>query len=426
MFYIYTMLKIPFITSVIQKQTDTLKKKIENKRIKQTRQFYSEYQPFDRVRDFEVTTDVISEFIKAKPKKMSEAEYYRNLIKIYLSKSPTEDTKKPFGFHVAIITSPYTKAVTNYYSQQSFIHPTHEDLRKNLSFDTVKIEKSPIKENEEDRFNKVNILRILNDSKDLTLDSKNILKRKYSKNLIYDMPLRFATACYNSRNMGNGYIDDKTPEIFEDISKEDIFEAMDLFSTRYRDYFHNRPFSITMDIGGKDFIFEYIKSGREASVFRIKDDKNNDVILKVFKTGTQSKGNDITFAPYGIYGNIGMLREANMAGVVDVPELYCANPIFMPISTNGSNYMGGWAIIENAKNKEIKEVFKLEDWLSSLGLFLTNDNERNRINDVLIDLDNVSNSEKPTRRSSMLVNQIYSHYLNYETTQDIINFLKQQ
>ena len=414
------MLKIPYIASSRKQRIESLKRDIENKNNRQRQEFYSQYQTFDRVRDFEVSSSNISEFLKEKPVGISEKQYYRALQAFYLTKN---NPKKVISPYINPNVHPYTIAMQNYYSQQEFLYPTQENLRKSIDFEKIKVEKTLPKE---DRYSITTILKILNDSKDLTLDSKNILRRKYIKSTIYDLPLRFATACYNSRDLGNGYIDDKTPEIFKDIPKEEIYEAMDLFSTRYRDYFHGHEFNVIMEIDGKEFSFEYIKSGRESVVFRIRDDKNDTAILKLFKTKSKGSKDDITFAPYGMYGNIGMLREANMAKVVDVPELYIANPIFMPISSNGSDYMGGWAIIEDVNEKEIEDGLKFEDWLHSLGLYLTTNDKNNRLNGVLIDLDDIANNSDYSLRESKLVNQIYSRYLNYESTENIINFIKQQ
>ena len=266
------------------------------------------------------------------------------------------------------------------------------------------------------------ILKILEESKNLTLSSGSLLKQQYYTNL-YDFPLKFACACYNSRDLGDGYIDNEIPEIFRGIDKQELFNALDFHSSLCRKSEKwNSEFKV--QISGKNFYFEFLGDGAECSSYKISDkpnDDSNSVIYKVYKTNDNYGA---TFAPMGFYGNIGMLREANMAGVVDVPELYFANPILM------GKHFGCWAIVENANNKEPQDGLNLTDWLKSMGLWHFDDRRQNRINNICIDLGLIS--PKGDNRiygdgfGDNLANKIFSKYIDFQTTQDLINYTKSQ
>ncbi len=424
------MLKINPVSIIRRQRIDSLKKKITQKAETKRKIFYSEYQRFDDVRDFEVRESVIKAFIDGKPEQVSEKQYLTALKALNSNNNNNKKAGEYIKYIQDLKKSPYQTAVLNYYAQQEFLYPTYESLRKNIDFERNHNPKAITEDNVQEGFNKTNLLKILKESKDLTLDSESVLRKKYNKDTIYDLPLRFATACYNSRDLGNGYIFDKTPKVFEGVSQEDIIEAIDLFSTRYRECFHGREFDVAMKIGEKDFIIRYLKSGKESLVFRILDEENNTAILKLFKTTYRDNENNITFAPFGAYGNIGILREANKAGVKDVPELYIANPIYLPIENKGNNYLGGWEIVEDIDNRcnDIPEGLKVEDWLHSIGLILPDYVEKEWIGNILVDLGFVSNSKNKNfykdEYGSKLVNQVYSGYLNFETTEDLIKLLE--
>ena len=271
------------------------------------------------------------------------------------------------------------------------------------------------------------ILGILEESKNLTLSSGSLLKKQYHTNL-YDFPLKFACACYNSRDLGYGYIDNEVPEIFREINRCELFNALDFYSSLCR---KNKEYSSVFEttIGGKKFYFEFLGDGAECKSYKISDkpdDDSNSVIYKVYKTNID---NGVSFAPMGFYGNIGMLREANMAGVSDVVKLYFANPILAYSDFQGA-FNGLWAIVENANNKELQNGLTLADWLKSMGLHHFDDRRQNRINNTCIDLGLIS--PKGDNRiygdgfGDNLANEIFSKYIDFQTTQDLINYTKNQ
>ena len=301
------------------------------------------------------------------------------------------------------------------------------DLFNNVLIDIKKVSKNDVKSThfaDFEDFTREEILRILQESKDLTLSSGSLLKEFYDKNNIYDFPLRFASACYNSRDIESGYIDDKTPEIFKGIDKKELFSVLDNYSMLFRNGYLSAFEPFKVQINFKDFYFKPLGQGAESCAFIISDSEDNNDNSVVFKIYYNVKDGIVTFAPCGFYGNIGMLREANMAGVVDVPELYFANPV-MSYSSYEETYKGCWAVVENAKNKEIKDGLKLPDWLKNMGLFHVDDRSQNRINGVCVDLGFI----KPLYDAHIYqggwgdknANEIYGGYLDGKTTQDLIN-----
>ena len=284
-------------------------------------------------------------------------------------------------------------------------------------------------------FSKNDILKILSESKDLTLSSTNLLKKYYSKNDIYDFPLKFATACYNSRDLGNQYITDKIPEIFKGISEYELCDAFDSLSSKLRDesLFESDFPSVVKKIGNKNFFIDYLGEGGECKVFTISDSlQNNDnsVIFKIYdKSSPICNFDNFNVSNYGFYGNIGLLREANRAGVCDVPDLYLANPIFSDTDIDENlNSKGGWAVVENANTKDAKDGLGLKYWLRDMGLDIYDYCVDNLINGFYIDLGGIDSracgglydNKLPAYK---LISEIYSEYLSGKTTEDIINEL---
>ncbi len=305
------------------------------------------------------------------------------------------------------------------------------NLFNNVLIGINKVSKHDVKSThfmEFEDFTREEILRILQESKNLTLSSGSLLKDFYDRNNIYDFPLRFASACYNSRDIEGGYIDEKTPEIFKGIDKKELFSVLDTYSMLFRKVALSafKPFKIEID--NSDFYFKPLGQGVESGAFIISDNEDDNDNSVVFKSYDMGRDNMMTFAPCGFYGNIGMLREANMAHVVDVPELYFANPV-MNYSLSNEDYTGLWAVVENAQNKKIKDGLKISDWLKNMGLFHVDDGRQNRINGICVDLGFI----QPLYDAHIYqggwgdkyANEIYSGYLHHKTTQDLISEIKE-
>ena len=270
---------------------------------------------------------------------------------------------------------------------------------------------------------KEDVLGILQKARSLTLLSGSLLKEFYDKDNFYDFPLLFAAACYNSKDKFGQYIVEKMPKIFEGIDKEELFTVLDAYSETFRRDYIQKDNIFKSTIDGKDFYFKSLGSGAECCAFSVSDSMDDDsksVIYKIYNDGA-------TFAPCWFYGNIGMLREANMAGVIDVPELYFANTTLSYPDFSGVG-SGCWAIIENAKHKTIKSGLKLTEWLEQMGLKHYDDRRGNRINGICVDLGFI----KPIDNIHLygngwgdaVANSIFSGYLDGKTTEDLINDIK--
>ena len=167
---------------------------------------------------------------------------------------------------------------------------------------------------------------------------------------------------------GNAYIKEALPIIFKGIDEEELFRKLDTLSALTK-ISTQKGITSTFEIGGRKYTLEAMSQGMEAATYRIKAQDGRSV---VFKNYLQENEGDFTFAPKGLYGGLGILREANMAKVVDVPRLYLANPIVSPINGvmhQSFAYQGGWAIVEDVQNRTaLKDGLKFLDWIKEKGL----------------------------------------------------------
>ncbi len=208
----------------------------------------------------------------------------------------------------------------------------------------------------------------LKKSSNLTLETGSLIE-DYSNDEFYDLPMKFAIASYNTFiQKGNAYIKEAIPAIFKGIDEEELFKKLDTLSALTKISTQKGIIS-TFEIGGRQYTLEAMSQGMEAATFRIKAQDGRSV---VFKNYLQENEGDFTFAPKGLYGGLGILREANMAKVADVPRLFMANPIVKPINGvmhQSSAYQGGWAIVEDVQNRTApKEGIKFLDWIKEKGL----------------------------------------------------------
>lgn len=437
------------ISNLRQKRIDSAKSQISEKLRENKEEFYKQYQEYTSIYDREQASQVVNEFMQSKPSGYDDKKYLQQLLKIKKSDLsqpqickilPPENPEHKALYQGYSEPDYYCQIKQKYFSQKAFTDSDANDETE-IDFRKLKLDKNLSQSVfARNAFKKEDILNILEQSKDLTLNSGSLLKEYYDKDTIFDLPLRFATACYNSRDLGNGYIQDKVPEIFKDIPTEELLCSLDKFSTRFRttDMETGNPDEyINVKIAGKTFYFKPLLSGEECRTFIISQNKGEDknsVIYKLYYDDNRdrhfnraSSPSGIIFAPAGLYGNIGILREANRAGVSNVPELYMSNPIFYPVESKGEKYMGGWAVVENANNKKVQDGLDFEQWLNGMGLMLNDKKDSTMVNDVYVDLGFIANSNREfdygTGWGNELVNQVYSRYLNYESTQDIIDYL---
>lgn len=208
----------------------------------------------------------------------------------------------------------------------------------------------------------------LKKSSNLTLETGSLIG-DYSNDEFYDLPMKFAIASYNTfAQKGNAYIKEALPIIFKGIDEEELFRKLDTLSALTK-ISTQKGVTSTFEIGGRKYTLEAMSQGMEAATYRIKAQDGRSV---VFKNYLQENEGDFTFAPKGLYGGLGILREANMAKVVDVPRLYLANPIVSPINGvmhQSFAYQGGWAIVEDVQNRTaLKDGLKFLDWIKEKGL----------------------------------------------------------
>ena len=219
----------------------------------------------------------------------------------------------------------------------------------------------------------------------LTLDDNTLLEN-YSNGEFYDFPIKFAIASYNTlAQKGNAYIKEGLPNIFEGIKEAELFEKLDTLSAITK-FTAQKGMKSVFEIDGKKFTLEAIEQGLEAATFRITGQDGTSVIFKNYLPTKDG----FDFAPKGLYGGLGILREANLAGVTDVPRLYIANPIVSPISGvvhQNASYKGGWMIVEDVQNKTIQtKESDFLNWLYKKGLNATDiSKDHNILNGFYID-----------------------------------------
>ena len=281
------------------------------------------------------------------------------------------------------------------------------------------------------------VKKFLKESINLSLDSGSLLKKKYEPDDIYDLPFKFASAAYNTlAKKGNAYIKMQTPEIFMGIDENEIYTKFDRLSLYQRNHIDLLPINslIKIKLGNKLFDCVTIGKGWECNVYRISYKNMKPVILKIYHAeNIYCSVSLVSFGPSGLYGTMGILREANIAGVKDITTLYYANPIYIPVgfSNNYIEYVGAWQIVEDADNPiPNKEGLNFRDWLISHGLIWNDDKRRNWINGICVDPGYVQVSKTITFLNYGIgegnINLIYSRYINGETTQQILDFLNKK
>ncbi len=431
------------------KTEEELKENLKEYAQKQTEEFYShDLREPDEIRDFEEAKGVIELLLKEKPESLSDDEYRRILGKIpdiYLLN--TSETIAAFLFSAETFFELKDKSEAGknyqyenelYFQQAYFTRPNLDRLDDNLRKRTFNINEKDfafgIKEHN-DPISKKELKEILEGSKNLTLDSGSLLKDYYGKDDIYDFPLKFASAVYNTNAIrGSAYIKEEIPELFKEVNQEELVKKLDILSNLLRG---NKRFccqegvEINFSISNKNFKMKALGNGHEGCVFSITDEKNPPVIMKNYFIDSPFSDANITFAPSGIYGGIGILKEANAANIANVPKLYLANPKITPVyNRKTSKFAGGWAIMQDANqiNSKNKKNLKFKDWLNSKGLVLLDDTKNNKINNIYTDTGFVVSKERPDLYQGgwgdSLANFIYANYLNGKTTEDLIELVK--
>ena len=152
------------------------------------------------------------------------------------------------------------------------------------------------------------------------------------------------------------------------------------------------------------------------------------MILKTYYADSDRSASLVSFSPSGLYGGLGILREANMAKVADIQKLYMANPIYTPVNGARSRYMGAWQITEDANLRKAGQGLGFREWLKGKKLLWTDNKENAWVNDICVDSGFIMNLRTHTSLNhgwgNEFLNSLYSKYLNGETTQQILDFVK--
>jgi len=321
-----------------------------------------------------------------------------------------------------------------YYSQKELLNPDLAQIKAKITPRKVSFEKGEeiVPGFMKKGYTHNEVEKMLAEAKDLTLESGSLLTKNSYPDEIYDLPFKFASASYNSlAKNGNAYIRSEIPEIFKGIKEKELFESLDILSTHIRGNTGGsfpKGSVLNIKIGGKFFKCTSLGYGQEGSVYKISAEGGKPVVLKTYFASNDHSPFGVSFAPAGLYGGLGILREANMAKVVDVPKLYMANPVYQPIKGSRSGYMGAWQLTEDASIKQAEEGLKFCDWLKSKKLGWTDDKPEAWVNGICVDtgfiMNNTAHAYLTYGWGNYSLNLLYSRYLNGETTGQILDFVK--
>ena len=403
----------------------------------QTQKFYSELRTYSQIIDFEENKAIIEALLQKSPKELfcTNKEYCafleklkQNIFnKIESNLFETEAEKSLYRRICDFYTPDFRKLNIRekYFSQEYFKNLDLDGIQSDFS--PREIELKPIKDKSLDE-----IRKSLQKASSLTLDDGSLIE-DYSDSDFYDFPMKFATACYNTfAQKGQAYIKEEMPEIFKGINEEELFKKLDTLSAVTK-ITPLKGMEFNFEIGGKKFTLEALSQGMEAATFKLKSQDGKSVIFKNFHARSdKAPKTNISFAPEGLYGGLGILREANLAKVSDVPKLYLANPIYEPL--NGvihkeQGYKGGWMISENVEDKIApSEGVKFLDWIKEKGLVATDIRGDNVINGYCVDTGfilprrfyNFYNSGW----GNFEVNNVCARFITGNTTSEIIKLLQ--
>ena len=232
-------------------------------------------------------------------------------------------------------------------------------------------------------------VEIIDECKDLTFDTPNLnlMRDFYDENHAYDLGIRFAAVANNTAaQKGSAEIINQVPEIFHGLDKKTIISTLDKLPS-YIEKCESTGESTKITkflIDNKTFRAQFIGCGAYGRVYKITDDFGHQICYKAFRSNTLR-----AHAPHGVYYEIGIAQEAHKAGVVDIPELFMANPLGKEL-VNG-NMEGAWMLTEFIeKGKTVpKQGLKFENWLFYKNLIAKDLGPTNRIDEYIVDLGGV-------------------------------------
>lgn len=406
-------------------------------------QFYSTFHKSSDIACFENNKLALLTFLKKSPKEYGYTHReYKNFVKILqenifnqIQPKKVFETKRDVEIYKSVA---YSARATKYdaktkkifYSQHTFANLGINSLRRNIQKRTPFVPELEVFETEVKELLSQSLKRNAN----ATLQD-GALMENYSNGKFYDFPLKFAQASYNTlQEKGNAYIQQDIPEIFEGISPEKLFEQLDLLSAKFKYGSMPADISFNFEIDGKNFKLKTLTQGLEAATFRITSN-GKSVIFKNYLPDCEALDNELfmSCSPGGAYGGIGILREANLAGIADVPKLYMANPIVKPVRNiceNSNSFKGGWMIVEDVQNSTApKEGLRFTDWLKEKGLICYDaETEGNILNGYFVDTGYVNSkawySFYGGGSGNNDMNEVFARFAVGKTSEEIIEMLK--
>lgn len=218
-----------------------------------------------------------------------------------------------------------------------------------------------------------------------------------------DAPYKFATIV-KKLDMQNKktFINNSFPEIFKNVSEEEIKEKLDTLSYSIRDnYTKFKDNEVTVNIGGKPIKVEYIGKGENSIVCKLSDNNGNNAALK-----TYINPEDITLL--SIFGELALYQDAKSEPINNIPALYMANPVSIKVEDKTKEYneiffdfddikdfdgyKGGWTLVEFiTKDTPVKtDGISFQEWLKHHKLFHLDLNCDNCIGQYITDIGGVT------------------------------------
>lgn len=416
---------------------DKLKQQINFLMNEKTNAFYSSgYKTRAEVEDFELGKSVMKLFLDSTPEEctLSEKEYRQILSSVKEKGFLNSKLKDSFLNQEDLLEEiqmctdefPYGFLAEKYYSQAAKANPDLNKIESLIKDRTIDSTPPSLTSGKVETILK----DILSESKDLTLDGSSLIASSYKDNEVYDFPLKFAAASYNKlAKDGSAYIQKELPEVFDGLDEKEVQKALDLFSLHTRGT-QMKSFpagsKLKFNIGDKEFSATAFERGNEGSVFKI-ERNGKSAVLKNFYADSDISSSGVNFSPEGLYGGLGVLNEANLAGVVDVPKLYMANPVFKPVDYHGDKHLGGWMLMEDANKRQASsDGLKFYDWLKEKGLSSIDDKSNGWVNGVCVDTGFIcptNNALFDCGHANKDINNLFSQFIQGKTVSEIANGL---
>ena len=208
----------------------------------------------------------------------------------------------------------------------------------------------------------IELLHLVEDNKNLTLDTDKNLFEEISKRE-YDIPQIMLIAARNSiAKNGNSYVyGKKTPQLFEGLDKKEI---ADKITEVVNKIFWNYPCTknFTFAIKNKRYFMQEKGSGFIGRVYKIFDENGNKAAIKYYSKDLP-ENNGAT--------EIATLKQMTSDGVKNVPEFYMANASDYNIDSKNKPFnQKRWMLYEfiDKKTPNKKEGISWKKWCRHYGL----------------------------------------------------------